>query len=568
MRIGSTIQLNGEKEYRQRLKDITRQTKLLQSEMKRTTSAFDKNTSAEDKQRKATDLLEKQTQDYNREIKNLQELIEGASAQFGENSRIVTQLKTELNNTQAALNNTSKSLQDTDQAAEDAAQSTSTFGDMLKAKLTGERIVAGVTKLVELFRDMAARAIDAGKNAAAFADDLITLSKQTGLSVETLQEFKYMESLVDVDLSTITGSLSKLTKNMRTAAKGTGDAARAFRTLRVDVLDSEGNLRSSEAVFGEVIDALGQIENETQRDALAMRIFGKSRQQLNPLIMRGSEGLARFAQEAHNMGYVMDNETIRSLGEVQDSLDRWNMANEAIKNQIGREMRPVLGEFYKHMLEVAQGVDWEEVGRIVSTVAGGIIIIIQDLIAFIGAFVTAIKMIIDAVQYVAETLPTWWANVVQGVQDMRTKVKNKFKEMIENAKNWGRDFIEGFKKGILAKVEEVIDAVKNMASRIRSFIHFSRPDEGPLRDYESWPRDFMEGYAKGLEANEWRIRRAMNGIAESMSLNINGSPAVTGYGAGGRAVVVNFYGDINADGQSTGEAIIAEINEALGRRLG
>ena len=567
MRIGSTIQLNGEKEYRQRLKDITRQTKLLQSEMKRTTSAFDKNTSAEEKQRKQTDLLEKQTADYNSEIKNLNELIRSASAEFGENSRIVTQLKTELNNTQAALNNTSKGLQETEEAAEGAAGSTSTFGDMLKAKLTSEAIIAGVTKLVQLFAELANRAIDAGRSAAAFADDILTLSLTTGLSTDTLQEFKYMEGLIDVDLGTITGSLTKLTRNMSTAAKGTGDAAKAFDTLGVSVTDkATGALRDNETVFYEVIDALGQIENETERDRLSMRIFGKSRQRLNPLIAQGSRGLARFAQEAHDVGYVMNEEMLGSLGRTQDSLDRWSRSTEAIKNQIGAEMRPVLQEFYTHMFEIAQGVDWQAVGQVVSTVAGGIILMIKDMIAFVGAFITAIKTVVDAAQYVAETLPTWWKNVVQGVVDMKDRIKEKIDQLIESAKKWGVDFIEGFKKGIEQKISDVLTSVRNMASGIRSLVHFSRPDEGPLRDYESWPRDFMEGYARGIEANEWRIRDAMNGVARTMALSVNGSPAVTGYGRGG--VVINFYGDINADGQSTGEAIIAEINEALGRRLG
>lgn len=568
MRIGSTIQLNGEKEYRQRLKDITRQTKLLQSEMKRTTSAFDKNTSAEEKQRKQTDLLEKQTADYNAEIKNLNELIRSASAQFGENSRIVTQLKTELNNTQAALNNTSKGLRETDRAAEGAAESTSSFGDMLKAKLTGEAIIAGVTKLVQLFADLANRAIDAGRNAAAFADDILTLSTTTGLSTDTLQEFKYMEGLIDVDLGTITGSLTKLTRNMSTAAKGTGDAAKAFDRLGVSITDeATGALRDNEAVFYDVIDALGQIENETERDRLSMRIFGKSRQRLNPLIAQGSRGLARFAQEAHDVGYVMGEDMLGSLGRAQDSFDRWSRSTEAIKNQIGAEMRPVLQEFYTHMLEIAQGVDWQAVGRVVSTVAGGILLMIKDMIAFVGAFITAIKTIVDAVQYVAETLPTWWQNVVQGVVDMKDRIKEKIDQLIESAKEWGRDFIEGFKKGIERKISDVLTSIRNMASGIKSLVHFSRPDEGPLRDYESWPRDFMEGYARGIEANEWRIRDAMNGVAQTMALNVNGSPAVAGYGGRG-GVVINFYGDINADGQGTGEAIIAEINEALGRRLG
>ncbi len=70
----------------------------------------------------------------------------------------------------------------------------------------------------------------------------------------------------------------------------------AYNRLGVKVRDNDGNLRDSETVYWELIDALGGITNETERDALAMQIFGKSAQELNPLIVQGSAGIAAFTE--------------------------------------------------------------------------------------------------------------------------------------------------------------------------------------------------------------------------------------------------------------------------------
>ena len=121
-----------------------------------------------------------------------------------------------------------------------------------------------------------------------------------------------MSGLVDVDVSTVASSLKKLTKNMDSARGGTGAAADAFATLGVSVTDINGSLRDNEDVFYDTIDALGKMENETERDALAMAIFGKSATDLNPMIEAGSKQLKAFADEAHEMGYVLDGDALKA----------------------------------------------------------------------------------------------------------------------------------------------------------------------------------------------------------------------------------------------------------------
>lgn len=155
--------------------------------------------------------------------------------------------------------------------------------------------------------------------AGVFADDINTLAKQTGLDTSTLQEYTYAASLIDVEVETIAKSMAKLTKNMTSTSS---EVQGAFDTLGVSIRDNvTGELRNNEEVFNELITALGKVENETQRDNLAMQIFGKSAQDLNPLILGGAEQLTELAESAKNAGLILSQETLDSLNEFNDSID-------------------------------------------------------------------------------------------------------------------------------------------------------------------------------------------------------------------------------------------------------
>ena len=85
---------------------------------------------------------------------------------------------------------------------------------------------------------------------------------------------------------------------------------------------------------------------------------------------------------------------------------------------------------------------------------------------------------------------------------------------------WGRDFIDGLKDGILSGISGIVDAVKGIGDKIRSFLHFSRPDEGPLRDYETWMPDMMKGLAQGIYDNLPVLDKAVSAVARSINYEI------------------------------------------------
>lgn len=290
------------------------------------------------------------------------EMVDGGSE---EQQRQLAALQREIISTENSLDKYENQLNGTENETRELAQATQQAGQATEGMSQGFTVLKGA--LANLVADGIRKAVDGFKDmmtaAPAFADEIMTLSSKTSLATDTLQELSYMSGLVDVDVSTVAGSMQKLTKNMASARGGTGATAEAFKTLGISVTDINGQLRDNEDVFFDTIDALGQMENETERDALAMQIFGKSATSLNPMIEAGADALKGFAAEAHDMGYVLDSSAIESLSKVQDEFDRFEKQMESVKIQIASGVAPAIERGMKKLSDVMKKIDWKKIGE-------------------------------------------------------------------------------------------------------------------------------------------------------------------------------------------------------------
>lgn len=198
--------------------------------------------------------------------------------------------------------------------------------------------------------------IDAGKS----ADDLNTLSAVTGLTTEQIQKFKYASDLIDVDMNTLTGALKKTTSAMNSAKTGTGKSAEAFRKLGVNIKNANGSLKDNNEVFEDSIRALGKISNETERDALAMELFGKSATELNPLIKGGIDRLAEMGDKAERLGLILSQEALDGANNFNDQLDMIKANGQGLFNKIGNQVANDLAP----AMETLNGTIEDIVGRL------------------------------------------------------------------------------------------------------------------------------------------------------------------------------------------------------------
>ena len=182
------------------------------------------------------------------------------------------------------------------------------------------------------------------KESAEYAKEVKTLASVTGQSVEEVQEWQYASDMLGVTYDRVKDSLKEITNKMQEAQNGSEDTAKAFETLGVKLEDTDGNLRSADAVFYDVIDSLGNMSNQAERDALAMDLMSESAQELNPLIEVGSEGLKKYTDEAHEMGYVLDNEAVEALAATDAAQQKLLKTQEAVTKQISAEYAPYMTE--------------------------------------------------------------------------------------------------------------------------------------------------------------------------------------------------------------------------------
>ena len=373
--INTKFTLSGEKEYKQALSEIGNGMRVLDSEMRKVQSAYAKNADSVESLAAQNDVLERKILSQTEKIEYLKAALQQSAEKYGESDKRTMQWQTSINNAEAELNNLNNKLDENKEKIEESGKETGNLGDVVggltekfgiklpegmqksmnsmgSLNTTSVKIAGGFVALAVAIAKAEKALIAMTKESAAFADNIITLSMQTGQTTDQLQEFSYATELIDVSVDTLQGSLTKLTNNMQDTINGTGNAKTSFEALGISVTDADGNMRSANDVFYETIDALGDVKNETERDAMAMDIFGRSAQDLNPLIIQGSETLKAYAQEAHNVGYVLDDEALSALGAVDDAYQRLQKSQEGAKNQLSAEFAPYLTEFYEKITKL------------------------------------------------------------------------------------------------------------------------------------------------------------------------------------------------------------------------
>lgn len=403
--INTKIKLDGEKEYKAALAEINSGLKVLKSELNLASEQFRDNAGSVEALTKKNDILERSILTQQEKIEKLKESLQYSAREYGESSEKTNGWKVALNNAEAELSKMQRELdQNTDaikkmtpplDKVKKALSETKEQGGGVKTVLAnlkeefslntdsakglgtaltdiagqfGIQLPDGAAKAAEALNGINAGAalavtgigllaaaivkaekalISMTKESAEYAKEITTLASVTGQSAESLQEFDYAAEMIGVSSDRIRDSLKETTNKMQEAATGTGEAYEAYNKLGVEITGVDDQLRSAEDVFYDTIDALGDMKNQTERDALAMDLMSESAQELNPLIEIGSDGLKQYAQEAHSMGYVLDNEALTALTEVDDAYQRLQKSQEGAKNQLSAEFAPYLTEFYE-----------------------------------------------------------------------------------------------------------------------------------------------------------------------------------------------------------------------------
>lgn len=310
-------------------------------------------------------------------------------------------------------------------------------------------------------------------NAGTTADDLLTLSRNTGFSVEELQKMKYASDLIDVSMDQMTGSVAKMTKQM---ASGND----AFETLGVSITDADGNMRSATEVWYESLEALSQVEDGTLRDQLAMELFGKSAMDLSGIVDDGGAALKALGEEAEANNLILSEDSVAAAGEFNDAMDTLKaQAQQAFFSAgaaLSESLLPLIGDLISKVGEV---ITWfaqldGDTQLLILTVLGlvaaispvaGLLSGIATIAGVLGTAFTVmtgpIGLVVAAVAaLIAIGVALWqnWDTVKQKAADLASSVRAKF---------------ESIRSGIADKINAAKEAVGNAIERIKGFFNFS-----------------------------------------------------------------------------------------------
>ncbi len=608
---GFKIGVEGEKDFKNSLKDINQSFKVLGSEMNLVSSEFDKQDKSVQAVTARNSVFNKEIDAQKDKINTLEKALQNASTSFGENDKRTQSWAVQLNNAKADLIGMEKELQKNNDSLDGAGKEfnstekqASQFGDGIrkaaeKTDDAGGRFekLGGVLKGIGASMGVAlagigAAAVGAGKslvdasvNSASYADEILTTASQTHMSTESLQAYKYAAELVDTPLETLTGSMAKQVRSMSSAAGGSKDMAEAYKKLGVSVQDSNGHLKNSGDVYWSTIDALGKVKDTTERDALSMKIFGKSAQDLNPLIEKGSAGIAQLTGEAKKMGAVMSDDSLNALGKFDDSVQRIKSGAGAAKNMLGTVLLPelqvfadqgvsLLGSFTKGLSDA--GGDWNKISKVIGDTVGNLAnMLVKELPNLVqvglevvtsigGAIITnlptiinsAVQIVMTLLQALIAALPQIAAGALQLVMALVDGIIANLPALVEGALQMIVALATGIGDALPKLIPAIVDAVILIVNTL-----INNMDKVLAAAFK-----IIEGLAKGLIAALPKLINSLPKIIDSIvNFIVNNLPLIIELGI--RIVVELAAGLVRAIPQLISKLpqIISSIVNGFGR---
>lgn len=455
-----------------------------------------------------------------------------------------------------------------------AEQSAEGLKTSLSGKLgTAAKVAAGAVAAVGAAAGAAAAVVSKEVGAlAAYGDNIDKASQKLGISAKAYQEW-------DAVLQHSGTSIDSMGIGMKTLATKAAEGSDAFKALGIS--QQQAAAMSREDLFSQTITALQNVQDANQRAQLAQELFGRSAMELGPLLNTSAADTQAMKDRVHELGGVMSDEAVKAAAKYQDSLQDMQTALEGAKRNLLSEFLPAMttvmdgiadlmtgkgtdkitegiGQFMDKLGEVLPvamdvGVDIllalaegiiDGLPRLVDKAPEIIVKLVEALIRLAPKILEAgIRIMVSLASGLIRGIP----EAISAILGLRLQFEHAIGELVGDAWRWGKDLILNFWNGLKAFISKPIDAVRDMAKNIWSLLHFSEPEEGPLKDFSTYAPDMMKTFAQGIRDNEGLITDAIGGafnLRGSMAQGMGGETfSVPRGGAGGPTTLVMTLND-------------------------
>lgn len=458
----------GEKEYRQALKEINGGLSVLSAESKKLQEQYKGN-------EKSLEALTATNENLDRVVLSLSDKLDLQKKRlaelkqaYGESddrtlrmAKSVTDTETALIRQQRALDENTRALENFGKGEGDATRQAEGLGDalndiggkfgislpkemtntlngMLKIDTRMLVTIGTFAALAAAVAEVEKKLVDLTLEQSKHATEVTNLSRTMGMTTEAYQEWDYVLKTVGSSAEAAQGDISKLAEKAQDAATGSGEAAELFAQLGIKVKDSQGTFKSQSELFDEVITKLSRMKDETERNAIASKLLGSTGEKIIPLLDKGAAGLEESKKMAHEFGVVMGEEALAALKDVTLAANNFDEAGEGLKNTIAVGMAPAVEnlmkkgtDFFVRLQEAAEGSGILEVFGALLDVVSALEPLFDVLFGTAEDGVPALQALALALGVVADVL-TIVANTIAIVIEL-------FKQLINLANGKGFD---------------------------------------------------------------------------------------------------------------------------------
>ncbi len=190
------------------------------------------------------------------------------------------------------------------------------------------------------------------KKHAQAAEQLLLLSQKTGVSTDALQRLGYVAELNSVSTEELANAFKFLNKSISDAASdANSEAAVAFNSMGVSVVDATGKLKQADVVFNQLSDSFKNTADGPTKVQTAMKLLGRAGTTLLPTLNLGSKELARLGKEFERFGNLLSKDELKAAAELDDNFDRLAVTFRGLASIISQAFVPILGPMIKKFSE-------------------------------------------------------------------------------------------------------------------------------------------------------------------------------------------------------------------------
>jgi TP901 family phage tail tape measure protein len=358
---------------------------------------------------------------------------------------------------------------------------------------------------------------------AQMGDEVQKMALRTGFATESLSELRHIAQISGTELNSVELGIRRMSGAILDASEGLETYERAFRQLGLNA--EELRAMKPEEAFWTISNAIANLDNEIEKSAIAMDIFGRSGTQLLPMLAQGADGIEKLRQEAHELGIVFDTEAANAAAEFKDNIQRLNSSLDGLKFTIAEALLPTVDKYLTGITSVIKNIrKWADANPELSSqlisfgttlagislTMGTMILVLPKLVTLFRTFGASAKLVTGALGGLA----LGFSMVAYGAMELYSNSQQRQKAQELEAR--AIEETEKALRGEANELYEVLSEAKALGFKLDENSEAWLKETEAVRGATGATSDYNDEVAKSIELTIEQIA-AMESLRQNMS---------------------------------------------------